>query len=103
METVEIFRKYLIQEEKSELTVEKYVRDVLRFLTWQGEAELTKNRTLAYKAEMVEDSELLFNGIQSSDISVLGDYREFYMNYSGKESTMEAGLEKCHSLPFTGR
>lgn len=31
--------------------------------------------------KLVEDSALLSNGIQSSDISVLGGNREFYMNY----------------------
>lgn len=31
--------------------------------------------------ELVEDSALLMSGIQSTDISVLGGLREFYMNY----------------------
>ena len=48
------FKAYLIQEEKSELTVEKYVRDVQRFLIWLGGDELTKGRMLAYKTELVE-------------------------------------------------
>lgn len=51
---MESFRAYLIQEEKSGLTVEKYLRDVSRFRAWLGEGELTKNRVLAYKAELVE-------------------------------------------------
>ena len=59
MEAIERFRDYLRQEEKCELTVEKYVRDVLRFLTWLGDAELTKERTLAYKAELVEQYAVL--------------------------------------------
>ena len=49
------FMEYLIQEEKSELTIEKYVRDVRRFLNWLGEEELEKNRVLAYKAELIEN------------------------------------------------
>ena len=51
---MENFREYLIQEEKSELTVEKYVRDVRQFLNWLGAAELSKTQTLAYKAELLE-------------------------------------------------
>ena len=51
---MENFRAYLIREEKSELTVEKYLRDVRHFLTWLGEKELSKNQTLAYKAELLE-------------------------------------------------
>ena len=49
-----IYRAFLIQEEKSELTIEKYLRDVRRFLHWLGDALLTKERVLAYKAMLVE-------------------------------------------------
>jgi len=51
---MDAFKAYLIQEEKSELTVEKYVRDVQRFLLWLGDTELTKSRMLDYKTELVE-------------------------------------------------
>lgn len=48
------FKAYLIQEEKSELTVEKYLRDVRRFLGWLGDGALTKAMVLSYKAELAE-------------------------------------------------
>ena len=48
------FKAYLIDGEKSELTVEKYVRDVQRFLVWLGDAELTKGKVLDYKSELIE-------------------------------------------------
>lgn len=48
------FKEYLIQEEKSELTVEKYVRDVSRFWIWLGDRELTKTEVLAYKTKLME-------------------------------------------------
>lgn len=48
------FKAYLIQEEKSELTVEKYLRDVRKFLLWLGSEQLDKSRVLRYKAELVE-------------------------------------------------
>ena len=54
MDAMERFENYLIQEEKSKLTIEKYLRDVGRFLAWQGSAELTKNSVLDYKSELVE-------------------------------------------------
>ena len=47
------FKDYLIREEKSELTVEKYVRDVRRFLLRLGADELTKRKVLEYKAELI--------------------------------------------------
>ena len=54
MESINGFKAYLIREEKSELTIEKYLRDVSRFLRWLDRAELTKDRVLAYKAELME-------------------------------------------------
>ena len=48
------FKAYLIQEEKSELTVEKYLRDVQKFLFWLGSEDLDKGMVIAYKAELVE-------------------------------------------------
>ena len=51
---MEKFKAYLIQEEKSELTVEKYVRDVRRFLSWLGAEALSKQEVLRYKAALVE-------------------------------------------------
>ena len=48
------FRNYLIEGEKSELTVEKYLRDVRRFLAWLGSKPMEKSRVLEYKTELVE-------------------------------------------------
>ena len=54
MNTIERFHTYLIEDEKSELTREKYVRDVQRFLAWLGDGELAKGRVLEYKAELMD-------------------------------------------------
>ena len=48
------FRNHLIESEKSELTVEKYLRDVRKFLVWLAGGELTKSRVLEYKGELIE-------------------------------------------------
>ena len=52
MNRVEKFCEYLNQEEKSELTVEKYIHDARDFLLWLGEGELKKQATLVYKSEL---------------------------------------------------
>lgn len=49
MEDLRSFRKCLQEEEKSELTIAKYTRDVTKFLQWLGIRKLTKEETLAYK------------------------------------------------------
>lgn len=53
MNTIEAFKTYLIEDEKSELTKEKYIRDVQRFLAWLGDGALTKSRVLDYKSELM--------------------------------------------------
>ena len=49
------YKEYLIEEEKSEVTVEKYVRDVKTFYVWTEGRELTKSLVLEYKARLVEE------------------------------------------------
>lgn len=50
---LEAFEYYLITEEKSKATQEKYLRDVRAFLVWCGESELTKELVLQYKEHLV--------------------------------------------------
>ena len=48
------FRENLIREEKSEATVEKYLRDVGAFLVYSAGADITKEHTVAYKRVLQE-------------------------------------------------
>ena len=52
--TIEMFEKYLIENERSSATVEKYVRDVGRFDDWLGKDEVNKAKVLEYKRILVE-------------------------------------------------
>lgn len=51
---MERFKAYLVEEEKSELTIEKYMRDVRQFLIWLNNRDLTKLEVLAYKSTLIE-------------------------------------------------
>lgn len=53
-EDILCFKEYLIEEEKSENTVEKYIRDVGFFMRWLCGREVTKILVLDYKREMCE-------------------------------------------------
>lgn len=54
VDLLEQFKKHLIYAEKSQATIEKYLRDIRGFLTSLGDvAALTKERAIAYKAELV--------------------------------------------------
>lgn len=43
------FKEYLINEEKSEKTLEKYIRDVTAFYLWANGREITKELVMEYK------------------------------------------------------
>ncbi len=50
------FHQYLIQEEKSMATVEKYLRDVRAFTVYVGEKDVTKAVTVGYKRHLLEEN-----------------------------------------------
>jgi len=47
--TIQSFHQYLIREEKSTATVEKYLRDVRAFVVYIGDESVTKEVMMAYK------------------------------------------------------
>ena len=49
------FRNYLINEEKSGATLEKYIRDIYAFLSWLCGRGVDKRTVLEYKAYLVEN------------------------------------------------
>ncbi len=55
-ELISKFKSYLMEEEKSKATFEKYVRDILTFCRWIGErqAEIEKRDVLMYKEYLIE-------------------------------------------------
>ena len=52
---LEDFRRYLIDEEKSAATIEKYLRDLQRFAGFAAGQALTRQVMLAYKAKLAEE------------------------------------------------
>jgi len=53
-ELIQKFKVFLTDEEKAIATIEKYIHDVLVFMTWLAGAEVTKSTVLEYKQEIVE-------------------------------------------------
>ena len=54
--TVQSFYQYLIREEKSTATVEKYLRDARAFLAYIGKKTITKEVVLSYKKHLQDKS-----------------------------------------------
>lgn len=54
IEQIELYRVYLIGEERAALTVEKYIRDITTFFRHLNGSEVTKEIVVEYKASLVE-------------------------------------------------
>ena len=72
-EIIEEFNQYLLNEEKSANTVEKYIRDVMAFILFANGAEITKGLVIGYKQRMIEDGYAIrsINSILASINSLL--------------------------------
>lgn len=54
LEQIELYRAYLIGEERAALTIEKYIRDITAFFRHLNGQEVTKERVVEYKASLVK-------------------------------------------------
>ena len=77
-EIVKRFERYLYEEEKSDNTIEKYMRDIRFFREWLGDKNVDKLAVLAYKKELCEKyAPKSVNSILSS-INALFVYMNWY-------------------------
>ena len=53
---ISAFAVYLKSEEKSENTIEKYIRDVRAFANYVDKAEITKETAIAYKNHLISEN-----------------------------------------------
>ncbi len=53
-ELIQKFKNYLYEEEKSDNTIEKYIRDVTAFMMWLCGVELNKVVVLEYKKSLID-------------------------------------------------
>ncbi len=51
---IEAFGRYLVENEKSPATVEKYLRDAEAFAEFLGNRELSREFVLAYKQHIID-------------------------------------------------
>ena len=70
---IEEFKKFLISEEKSKATIEKYIRDIRTFSEWLCGMNVDKSVVLEYKAYLVE------NYKPASVNSVLSSLNSFFV------------------------
>ena len=85
-EHVASFKDYLIDEEKSSATLEKYIRDIKAFLTWLGKSKLDKTAVLKYKEYL---SSVYAPASVNSILSSLNSFFLYNSWYSLKVKTLK--------------
>lgn len=70
-EGIDEFRNYLRLEEKSENTIEKYMRDIKAFWQYAGTQVVTKELAIAYKENLLSDEWCHLAPIPRRGISVI--------------------------------
>lgn len=67
------FKEYLLDEEKSTATIEKYIRDVMAFLVWMHDAPYVD------KAIVIANKKYLIENYQTSSVnSILSSLNTFF-------------------------
>ena len=77
-ELISKFKGYLIEEEKSKATLEKYIRDIETFYAWAGGKVLNKVCVLNYKEYLTEKYAVASVNSMLSSINSFFTYLEWY-------------------------
>lgn len=77
-ELIENFKKYLMCEEKSRATIEKYIRDISSFCLWTEGKELKKELVLEYKKVLFGKYASVSVNSMLSAINSFFEYNEWY-------------------------
>lgn len=72
------FKEYLVSEEKSSATLEKYIRDITAFVAWICGRELNKERVLEYKQNIVASYAPASVNSMLSSLNSFFAYNEWY-------------------------
>jgi site-specific recombinase XerD len=77
-EQIENFKLFLLEDEKSKSTVEKYERDIKSFCIWLEENEVSKAAVLNYKAYLCENYAVASVNSMLSSINSFFSYLEWF-------------------------
>lgn len=76
--SIEKFKNYLICEEKSSATLEKYIRDVTAFMQWLGGRAVDKSVVMEYKKTLIEKYAPASTNSMLSSLNSFFDYAEWF-------------------------
>lgn len=77
-ELIQKFKMYLINEEKSSATLEKYIRDVVAFMQWLNDRVVEKVVVMEYKQNLIENYAPASANSMLSSINSFFGYMEWY-------------------------
>lgn len=77
-ELIQKFKTYLINEEKSSATLEKYIRDVIAFMHWLNDRVVEKTVVMEYKQNLIENYAPASANSMLSSINSFFGYMEWY-------------------------
>ncbi len=77
-ELIQKFKMHLINEEKASATLEKYIRDVVAFMTWLGSRTIEKVIVVEYKQNLIENYAPASANSMLSSINSFFEYMEWY-------------------------
>lgn len=77
-EIIEAYKNYLVSEEKSQSTIDKYIRDVREFSNWLGDVDFDKSEVLAYKARLSNDRAAASVNTVISSLNSFFNFNEWY-------------------------
>lgn len=72
------FKNYLIDEEKSKATIEKYIRDITAFMVWLANRDIDKSVVIEYKNTIIETYAPASANSMLSSINSFFEYMEWY-------------------------
>ena len=78
VELINQFKTYLTNEEKSQATLEKYIRDITAFMVWLNGREVTKVVVIEYKNTIIESYAPASANSMLSSINSFFMYMEWY-------------------------
>lgn len=77
-ENIQAYKNHLIDEEKSSLTLEKYIRDITVFSEWIGNKPIEKTDVLSYKEYLTENYAPASVNSMLSSINSFFAFNEWY-------------------------
>ena len=83
---INLYKNHLISEEKSKVTIEKYIRDITVFSEWLADCELSKIAVLEYKNQLIEK---YAPATVNSVLALLNGFFEFIERYDLKAKNLK--------------